>query len=331
MLSRLGICSKSTFATDSQTSTKTLKPSSTMAAPSSPPNEIMPVSSATFATDCQTITKTLKPSSTMAAPSSPPNEIMPVSSATFATDSQTSTNTPTKALFSTTAASTNDIMPASSVLLSRNIDASSSTVDMSPDFPGDSSIPPEGIAGIIVAAIVVIVLLTSSIILIAVCRLKTRKGSLSWKVYHNSKASHPVMSSMLMNSLATSTSPLIKGEEPRGAVAVVIQPNPAYATTFTSSNSTAPSALTPSPANHNPLVVMQPNPAYSAARPTVLSPAPPPASSTTVPTPLHWSPPLLASDQANHCQVQVDEATDHTYSSVSTCTGGTNVYEYVDH
>ena len=330
MLSWLGICPKSTFATDSQTSTKTLKPSPTKAASSTPPNEIM---------------------------------------------------------------------PASSTLLSRNIDASSSTVDMSPDFPGDSSIPPEGIAGIIVAATVVIVLLTSSTILIAVCSLKTRKGSLSWKGYCNSKASHPVASSMLMNSLATSTRPLIQGEEPRGAVAVVIQPNPAYATTFTSNNSTAPSALPPSPEIHNPLVVMQPNPAYattftsnnstapsalppspeihnplvvmqpnpayattftsnnstapsalppspeihnplvvmqpnpaySAAHPTVLLPVPPPASSTALPTPLHGFPSLLPGEQTKQHQVQVDGATDHTYSSVSSCTADTNAYEYVDH
>ena len=229
-----------------------------------------------------------------------------------------------------------EIVPASSTTSISSVDTSLAAVDVSPDFPGDSPIPPGGIAGILVAAFVTIVLITSTIILIAVCHLKTRKASWSWNGHLTDSTHHPAMSSepLLMNSLSTSTSPLIQGEEPRCAVGVVIQPNPAYSTTFTGSPIAAPSVLPPTPAKPSSPVVMQPNPAYSTALNSEITAACPTVFSPALPNPMHRSPTLLTSNvctssQTKHHQVQVDEA-DHTYCSVSTCTADINVYDYID-
>ena len=252
------------------------------------------------------------------------------SGATFSTGSGASTK-PLEVLSTITVSSSSpsEIVSTSSATSPSNIDASSTTMDALPDFPGNSPLPPEGIAGILVAAIVVIILVASSVSLIAVCRLKTRKDS--WRCL---AANHSAMYSMLISSTAISTSPLIQGEETGGVVGVVMQPNPAYVTTRNSSDTTAPSV---DPADHSSLVVMQLNPAYStvlnSASTAGHSTAFAPTSSPAVLNSLSGYPSLLTSSncaklQAKH-QTQVEG--DHTYCSVSTCTTDVNVYEYIDH
>lgn len=253
------------------------------------------------------------------------------SGATFSTGSRASTK-PLDVLSTITVSSSSpsEIVSTSSATSPSNIDASSTTMDASPDFPGNSPLPPEGIAGILVAAIVVIILAASSVSLIAVCRLKTRKDS--WRCL---AAKHPAMNAMLISSTAISTSPLIQGEETGGAVRVVIQPNPAYVTTRNSSDATAPSVDPPTPADHSSLVVMQLNPAYSTVlnseRTAAHSTAFAPTSSPAVLNSLSGYPSLLTYSNGTKLQAkqQAQVEGDHTYCSVSTCTTDVNVYEYI--